>query len=164
MPLFRSFQPGNYLSTLNIKTQGLYTESILGKLYSKFFFSGPSNKKITWNILQFLGSLFSVIWGIWVWRGKVFYFLPLLFFFTASSVKTGRIGTADPGLFHKRVKIYLCATGQWRGYWRINQQKPCDLEITFFLSLKKGCCCSYISWAKVTRYFIVVFFLLYWVA
>lgn len=38
---------------------------------------------------------------------------------------------------------------------------PCDLKITFFFSMKKGHCFSYVSWAKVTRYFMVVFFLLY---
>lgn len=38
--------------------------------------------------------------------------LSSFFFFPASSVKTGRIHTADPDLSHKRVKIYLCAIGQ----------------------------------------------------
>lgn len=102
-PLFRIFQPGNYLSTLNVKNQGLYSESTLGKLYSIYFWGGISNEKFIWNILWPFGSLFFIMWKcrVQVWRGKSIIHSHFFFFFFFVYTKC----TVDGGIFHKRVKM-----------------------------------------------------------
>lgn len=147
MPLFRSFQPGNYLSTLNIKKLKysiLYRDHAGQTLFNFFFFLDPLIKNSPRTYFNFLGhySPYEEL-ECEEWRSYTFF---LLFFFTASSEETDRIHSVDLGLFHKRVKIYLCATGQWRVCWRINQQKPCDLKIT--VPLKKAMVFHMYPWQR----------------